>query len=119
MALEQHLRRRRGDAQPNHAVVRADRHLPPLGIERDRLDRRLRTREVLLELVPTGSDLIVETKIDPKDIADIIIGQDVKISLSAYDPSKFGRIDGIVLSISADAQLEGVALPLRMRNFLE
>ena len=36
------------------------------------------------EIVPTGSDLIVETKIDPKDIADIIIGQDVKISLTAY-----------------------------------
>ena len=32
-----------------------------------------------------------------------MIGQDVKISLTAYDPSKFGRIDGNVLSISADA----------------
>ena len=59
--------------------------------------------DVLLEIVPTGSELIVETEIDPKDIADIIIGQDVKISLTAYDPSKFGRIDGKVTSISADA----------------
>ena len=42
---------------------------------------------------PTGSEPIVETKIDPKDIADIIIGQEVKVSLTAYDPSKFGRID--------------------------
>ena len=53
--------------------------------------------------MPTGSDLIVEAKVDPKDIADIVIGQDVKISLTAYDPSKFGRIDGNVSSISADA----------------
>ncbi len=59
--------------------------------------------EVLLEIVPTGSELIVETQINPKDIADIAIGQDVKISLTAYDPSKFGRIDGTVSSISADA----------------
>lgn len=66
-------------------------------------DAYISTGEVLLEIVPTGSDLIVETRIDPKDIADIIIGQDVKISLTAYDPSKFGRIDGTVLSISADA----------------
>ena len=66
-------------------------------------DAYISTGEVLLEIVPTGSDLIVETKIDPKDIADIIIGQDVKISLTAYDPSKFGRIDGNVLNISADA----------------
>ena len=61
------------------------------------------TGEVLLEIVPTGSELIVETQIDPKDIADIVIGQDVKVSLTAYDPSKFGRIDGNVTSISADA----------------
>ena len=66
-------------------------------------DAYVNTGEVLLEIVPTGSELIVETQINPKDIADIAIGQDVKISLTAYDPSKFGRIDGTVSSISADA----------------
>jgi adhesin transport system membrane fusion protein len=66
-------------------------------------DAYVSTGDVLLEIVPTGSDLIVETRIDPKDIAEIIIGQDVKISLTAYDPSKYGRIDGRVASISADA----------------
>jgi hypothetical protein len=39
----------------------------------------------------------------PKDIADIVVGQEVKVSLTAYDPSKFGRIDGNVTSVSADA----------------
>ncbi|MAI19588.1 MAG: secretion protein HlyD [Marinovum sp.] len=66
-------------------------------------DAYINTGEVLLEIVPTGSALIVETQISPKDIADLAIGQDVKISLTAYDPSKFGRIDGTVSSISADA----------------
>ena len=66
-------------------------------------DAYISTGEVLLEIVPTGSDLIVETQIDPKDIADIVVGQDVKISLTAYDPSKFGRIDGKVAKVSADA----------------
>ena len=66
-------------------------------------DAYVRTGDVLLEIVPTGSDLIVETQIDPKDIAEIIEGQDVKISLTAYDPSRFGRVDGKVISISADA----------------
>lgn len=59
--------------------------------------------DVLLEIVPTDSELIVETKIDPKDIGEITVGQDVKISLTAFDPSKYGRIDGKVLSVSADA----------------
>ena len=57
---------------------------------------------VLLEMVPTGIDLIVETQIDPKNIGEIVLGQDVKISLTAYDPSRYGRIDGKVISISAD-----------------
>lgn len=66
-------------------------------------DAYVRTGEVLLEMVPTGSNLIVETQIDPKDIGDIALGQSVKISLTAYDPSRYGRIDGKVSGISADA----------------
>ena len=66
-------------------------------------DAYVNTGDILLEIVPTGSDLIVETKIDPKDIAEIVVEQDVKISLTAYDPSRYGRIDGKVKGISADA----------------
>ena len=66
-------------------------------------DAYVSTGDVLLEIVPTGSDLIVETRINPKDIAEIVIGQDVKISLTAYDPSRYGRLDGKVMSVSADA----------------
>ena len=66
-------------------------------------DAYVSTGDVLLEIVPTGSDLIVETQIDPKDIADIAIGHEVKISLTSYNPNKYGRLDGSVLGISADA----------------
>ena len=66
-------------------------------------DAYVRTGDVLLEIVPTGSDLIFETRIDPKDIAEVVVGQDVKIALTAYDPSRYGRIDGSVLNVSADA----------------
>ena len=59
--------------------------------------------DVLLEIVPTGLDLIAEAKIDPKDIPDLFIDQQVKISLSAFDPMRYGRIDGRVIKVSADA----------------
>ncbi len=59
--------------------------------------------DVILEIVPTGDDLIVEGKIDPKDIAYIQPKQDVRISLTAYDASRYGTIDGEVLRVSADA----------------
>ena len=59
--------------------------------------------DVIVEIVPTGDDLIVEGKIDPKDIAYINPGQKVKISLTAYDAARYGSIDGKVLKVSADA----------------
>ena len=63
----------------------------------------VRPGDILLEIVPTGDDLIVEGKIDPKDIAYIQPEQDVRISLTAYDSSRYGTIDGKVLKVSADA----------------
>ena len=69
-------------------------------------DAYVRSGDILLEIVPTGTTLIVETQIDPKDIAEISIGSDVKISLTAFDPSRYGNIEGHVLNISADAVSE-------------
>ena len=66
-------------------------------------DAYVSTGDVLARNCSHGFRLIVETRINPKDIADIVIGQDVKISLTTYDASRYGRIDGKVLSISADA----------------
>ncbi|MDA9989513.1 HlyD family type I secretion periplasmic adaptor subunit [Paracoccaceae bacterium] len=69
-------------------------------------DAYVRSGDVLLEIVPSGTELIVETKIDPKDIAEIALGSDVKISLTAFDASRYGNIEGHVLNISADAVSE-------------
>ena len=55
--------------------------------------------DIILEIVPTGDDLIVEGKIDPKDIAYIQPKQAVRISLTAYDASRYGTIDGEVLRV--------------------
>ncbi len=63
----------------------------------------VRPGDAVLELVPTGDTLIVEGLIDPKDIAYIEPNQAVRISLTAYDPSRYGTIDGKILQVSADA----------------
>ena len=42
-------------------------------------------------------------EIDPKDIAYIQPKQAVRISLTAYDASKYGTIDGEVIKVSPDA----------------
>ena len=64
-------------------------------------DAYIKTGDILIEIVPTSSDS--SSGNDPKDIAEIVVGQEVKISLTAYDPSRYGRIDGKVMNVSADA----------------
>ena len=59
--------------------------------------------DVIAEVVPTGDDLVVEGKIDPKDIAYISPGQNGRISLTAYDASRYGTIDGKIITVSPDA----------------
>ena len=63
----------------------------------------IKTGDVLLDIVPINDELIVEARIDPKDIAKIGVSDEVKISLTSFDPAKFGRIDGEVINISPDA----------------
>ena len=59
--------------------------------------------DAVLEIVPNRDDLIIEGKIDPKDIAYIQKEQKVRISLTAYDAARYGFIEGKVLKVSADA----------------
>ena len=63
----------------------------------------IKTGDVVLELVPTGEDLVVAAQIDPKDISNIRLEDAVRIRLSAYDSSRYGSVDGRVTRISPDA----------------
>ena len=58
--------------------------------------------EIVAEIVPTGGDVLVEAFIDLKDIATVEPGQKVKISLTAYDPSKYGYLLGTLTKVAAD-----------------
>ncbi|REC54250.1 HlyD family type I secretion periplasmic adaptor subunit, partial [Rhodosalinus sediminis] len=64
------------------------------------------TGDAVLELVPTGEALIIETRIAPQDISRIRVDDAVRIRLSAYDSSKYGTVDGRVLRISPDAVVD-------------
>lgn len=62
--------------------------------------------EVIMELLPTSSDLIVEVKVRPADIAYVKEGQHANVKLDAYDYSIFGAMDGTVVYISPDTLME-------------
>lgn len=66
----------------------------------------VRPGDVVLELLPTGADLVAEAKISPTDIAFVSVGQSASVKLDAYDSSIFGAMNGEVIYISPDVLSE-------------
>lgn len=66
----------------------------------------VRPGDTVMELLPTGDNLIAEAKIPPADIAFVAIGQDASVKLDAYDSSIFGALHGKVSYISPDVLTE-------------
>lgn len=60
----------------------------------------------VLEVVPTDDALILETKIQIKDIAFISLLQPAVVKLTAYDYTIYGTLDAIVEHISADSTVD-------------
>lgn len=56
----------------------------------------------LMQIVPVDDQLLIETRISPRDIAFIHPGQSAKVKITAYDYSIYGGLDGQVVTISPD-----------------
>jgi len=56
----------------------------------------------LFEIIPTSDELIVEAEVRPEDIAFVRFGQKARISVTAYDPSVYGFLDGEVQNIAGN-----------------
>lgn len=56
----------------------------------------------VMTLVPMGDQLLVETRISPRDIAFIHPGQSAMVKVTAYDYSIFGGLEGKVETITPD-----------------
>lgn len=57
----------------------------------------------VLDIVPTDDTLILETKIQIKDIAFIRMDQPAIVKLTAYDYTIYGALDAVVEHIAADS----------------
>jgi adhesin transport system membrane fusion protein len=60
----------------------------------------------VMEVVPTDDSLILETKVQIKDIAFIRPEQAAIIKLTAYDYTIYGTVNGVVDSIAADSTVD-------------
>jgi adhesin transport system membrane fusion protein len=66
----------------------------------------VRAGDTVIELLPTGNNLIAEAKVPPADIAFVAVGQSASVKLDAYDSSIYGAMQGKVSYISPDVLTE-------------
>jgi adhesin transport system membrane fusion protein len=57
----------------------------------------------IMEVVPLGDKLLVESRVKPSDIAFIKVGDRALVKVTAYDFSIYGGLDGKVVQVSADS----------------
>ncbi|GJH27705.1 HlyD family type I secretion periplasmic adaptor subunit [Caballeronia novacaledonica] len=60
-------------------------------------------RDPILDLVPSGTPLIVEAKIKPDYVREIAIGSEADVRLTAYNPRTSPVLEGKVAYLSADS----------------
>ena len=62
----------------------------------------LRPGDELMHIAPVGDNLLIEARVLPVDMGQLVVGQTVQISLDAYDYSLYGNLTGELIDISPD-----------------
>lgn len=57
----------------------------------------------LVEIVPLDDELKVVAQVQPNEVAFIHPGQPTKVKITAYDPQKYGSLDGELVRIGANS----------------
>jgi len=57
---------------------------------------------VLAQIVPEEKAVTIRANLKPENVADVYVGQIAPISLSAYDVSRYGSLEGVVKHIASN-----------------
>ena len=66
---------------------------------------------MLAEIVPAEAKYLVRAQVLPQNVKDVQPGQIARISLAAYDPSRYGVIMGVVRQVSGNTTQPENAMP--------
>lgn len=87
--------------------VRAEVRSPNDGIVKNlkfnTLGGVIRPGDPIMEIVPTGDNLVIESKLDPTDRGYVERGQRALIKVSTYDFARYGGLDGEVILVAPDS----------------
>jgi len=67
--------------------------------------------EPILEIVPTGGNLVIETRLNPTDRGYVQVGQKTTVKISTYDFSRYGGLDGSVIQVAPDSSTDENGIP--------
>lgn len=62
----------------------------------------VRPGEEIMQIMPLDEELFIEARVKPRDIAQVRLGQEATIKLSAYDYTIYGSLQAAVTFVSAD-----------------
>ncbi|MFQ5783271.1 MAG: HlyD family type I secretion periplasmic adaptor subunit [Alphaproteobacteria bacterium] len=66
----------------------------------------VRAGEPIMEIVPTGDNLVVEARLNPTDVGYVRVGQRAVVKIGTYDFVRYGSLDGEVIFLSADSHTD-------------
>jgi len=66
----------------------------------------VRAGEPIMEIVPTGANLVIEAKLNPTERGFIHAGMKAVVKVSSYDFARYGGLDGEVTRVGADSSTD-------------
>ncbi len=96
-------------AKVRHADVRAPSSGIVTSVKVKTVGAVLQAGTVLAEIVPDEQSLLIRARLPADDVANVYPGQIAQVSLSTYDVSRYGSLEGIVQRIAQNTtQEEGI-----------
>jgi membrane fusion protein, adhesin transport system len=72
--------------------------------------------EVVVEVIPTDAELVVEARITTDDIGFVFKGQTATVKVMTYDYTRYGLINGVIERISATTLVDETGNPFYRAN---
>ena len=67
--------------------------------------------EPIMEIVPTGENMVIESRLNPTDRGYVTEGQKALVKISTYDFARYGGLDAEVILVAADTSLDENGMP--------
>jgi HlyD family secretion protein len=87
-------------------VLRAPAQGTVLNIAYRTTGSAIRPGDPLLDIVPEGESMVVEAKMNLRDIDSVRVGADTKVRLTAYNARVLAPLDGRIVYVAADRTVD-------------